>query len=172
MIEDDVYRIPSSSRNSSVVHLLRPQQQPQQNLAKSDKIRSHISSDSSTTVSSINNSENFSDFTLFERRHEYSKTEIECLYDGVRECGLHFRTIWLKYRKKFHPSRNPVKLYDKWRHQLKYHTKEEYIKINKLGDILHKFLTVMPSKNHTYELFFSFFPERTFNHYIWTFDVI
>lgn len=129
MIEDDVYRIPSSSRNSSVVHLLRPQQQPQQNLAKSDKIRSHISSDSSTTVSSINNSENFSDFTLFERRHEYTKTEIECLYDGVRECGLHFRTIWLKYRKKFHPSRNPVKLYDKWRHQLKYHTKEEYIKM-------------------------------------------
>ena len=100
--------------------------QPQQNLAKSNKIRSHVSSDSTTTVSSINSSENLN---LVERRHEYTKTEIECLYNGVRECGLHFRTIWLKYRKKFHPSRNPVKLYDKWRHQLKYYTKEEYIKM-------------------------------------------
>ena len=63
------------------------------------------------------------------KKNEYSKNEVETLYKGVSKYGPDFATIFFVYKKKFHPCRTPVKLYDKWRHHLQYHSKEEYIKM-------------------------------------------
>ena len=63
------------------------------------------------------------------KRNDYSKKEVETLYKGVLKYGLDFYTIFYAFKKKFHPCRTPVKLYDKWRHHLQYHSEEEYIKM-------------------------------------------
>ena len=87
-----------------------------------------ISDDDSDTPSSSDDNE-----TQVEpnnsKRNDYSKKEVETLYKGVSKYGLDFYTIFYAFKKKFHPCRTPVKLYDKWRHHLQYHSQEEYIKM-------------------------------------------
>lgn len=50
-------------------------------------------------------------------RINYTEGEIEALFEGVEQHGLNFRSILLS-DDAFHCSRTPVKLYDKWRHDL------------------------------------------------------
>ena len=85
----------------------------------SDTPSSSSSSDDNETQVEPNNS----------KRNDYSKKEVETLYKGVSKYGLDFYTIFYAFKKKFHPCRTPVKLYDKWRHHLQYHSQEEYIKM-------------------------------------------
>ena len=85
----------------------------------SDTPSSSSSSDDNETQVEPNNS----------KRNDYSKKEVETLYKGVSKYGLDFYTIFYAFKKKFHPCRTPVKLYDKWRHHLQYHSEEEYIKM-------------------------------------------
>lgn len=62
-----------------------------------------------------------------EKRVNYSRDEIECIYEGVRRFGPKFRIILFEYQHIFHPSRSPVKLYDKWRHDLFHYNVDDYI---------------------------------------------
>jgi hypothetical protein len=60
-------------------------------------------------------------------RIEYSMDEIEAIYDGVSKFGLDFSTILKNTRRTFHKSRTAVKIYDKWRHDLKYVPKRLFL---------------------------------------------
>lgn len=63
-----------------------------------------------------------------EKRIEYTRKEIEMIYKGLSKYGKDFKSIWLAYKSHFHPSRTPIKLYDKWRHDLRGKSREMYIK--------------------------------------------
>ena len=90
-----------------------------------------ISDDDSDTTSCSSSSDDneLQDEPKNFKRIDYSKKEVETLYKGVSKYGLDFYTIFYAFKKKFHPCRTPVKLYDKWRHHLQYHSQEEYIKM-------------------------------------------
>ena len=65
--------------------------------------------------------------SFVEKRFNYTENEIRCIYNGVARFGLDFRMIFLCYRNKMHPTRTPVKLYDKWRHDLCKYEKNDYL---------------------------------------------
>ncbi len=68
-----------------------------------------------------------------EKRVDFSKEEVLAIYDGVKRFGEDFETIWSELKDQFHPSRNPTKLYDKWRHGLASYSKKQYVNLKFKG---------------------------------------
>ena len=61
------------------------------------------------------------------QRVDYTVAEVTAIYNGVEMFGADFRTIYYAYMDVFHPKRTPIKLYDKWRHDLSKWSKVEYM---------------------------------------------
>ena len=61
------------------------------------------------------------------QRVDYTVAEVIAIYNGVEMFGADFRTIYYAYMDVFHPKRTPIKLYDKWRHDLSKWSKVEYM---------------------------------------------
>jgi hypothetical protein len=65
---------------------------------------------------------------LYGGRVEYTREEVESIYDGIVAFGEgQFKLILFCFMDKFHHTRTPVKLYNKWRQSLKMHKKEDYL---------------------------------------------
>ena len=62
-----------------------------------------------------------------EPRINYTVAEVTAIYNGVETFGQDFRTIYYAYMDVFHPKRTPIKLYDKWRHDLSKWSKADYM---------------------------------------------
>ena len=61
------------------------------------------------------------------QRVYYTMAEVIAIYNGVEMFGADFRTIYYAYMDVFHPKRTPIKLYDKWRHDLSKWSKADYM---------------------------------------------
>ena len=61
------------------------------------------------------------------QRVDYTAAEVKSIYNGVETFGEDFKTIYYAYMDVFHPKRTPIKLYDKWRHDLSKWSKVEYM---------------------------------------------
>jgi len=106
MIGSSVHAISLKSRN------LKSDEEDEISAEPSRRVTFNLSSVTSVT------SGGSSSAVAKSRRDEYSKREIRLMYEGYQIYGNDWKAIHWAYLDSFHESRNPRKLYDKWRQHL------------------------------------------------------